>query len=57
MYTVYGIGIMDTCSFDYFNYVRVHQRIFKSVAIQVFQVETTEIGLLLNRNNVDITET
>ena len=50
VYTVCGIGIMDTCSLDYFNYVRVHQRIFKSVAIQVFQLETTEIAyLLLNR--------
>ena len=48
---------MDICPLDYLNYVRVHQRIFKSVAIQVFQVETTEIGLLLNRNNVDITKT
>ena len=35
----------------------VHQRIFESVAIQVFQVETTEIGLLINRNIVDITIT
>jgi len=48
---------MDICPLDYLNYVRVHQRIFNSVAIQVFQVETTEIGLLLNRNNVDITKT